>query len=136
MKAQEAEIEAMVAKEVVVLRGQVRGGLLAIRHPIETDDLDPVLAVGLLHGSISSQCGRIVNGKDGRQVLVGLQGGGCRLIALGAISVSIQFRNNFNLPGSPAFIVGIDDLLEAVHTEDAGVGLLKIENEDLPALLA
>ena len=27
--------------------------LLAIRHPIETDDLDPVLAVGLLHGSIS-----------------------------------------------------------------------------------
>ena len=63
---------------------------------------------------------------------MGLQGGGCRLITLGSISVSIQFRNNFNLPGSPAFIVGIDDLLEAVHTEDAGVGLLKIENEDLP----
>ena len=60
-------------------------------------------------------------------------GGG--LVALGAVAVAVELRDDLNLAGG-RLVVCIDHFLESTYTQHAGVGFLEIKNQHLAACVA
>ena len=52
------------------------------------------------------------------------------MVALGAVAVAVEFRDDLNLAGG-RLVVCIDHFLESTYTQHAGVGFLKIKNQHL-----
>ena len=99
--------------------------LLAVKLTVKSDNLYLIFAIGLFDRGVRAESGGVVDGKDGVEILVRLQGICGGLIALGAITISVELGDNLYLTGG-RLVVGINHFLESTHTQYAGVRLFKI----------